>query len=61
MSPTGIKPVHGNTLYKGVEIITLDTYQRLPFNFAVVCGRNYQEFRTLRSARRFVREALAAA
>ena len=60
-TPTGVKPVAAHLSYKGIEIIVLDQHMRLPFNFAINCGRHYREFRTLRSAQRWIREVLVHA
>ena len=54
MSPTGLKSA--TDVYIGRHhIICLDKWQRLPFNFAVNANGKYHEFRTLASARKFVR------
>jgi hypothetical protein len=57
MSPTGLKPATGS-FYKGVEILCLDKWQRLPFNFAVNADGKYTEFRNLAAARKFIRAAV---
>jgi len=56
-TPTGIAAVPSDIFYRGVPIIVLDQHMRLPFNFAVNCGRVYKEFKTLRQAQVFIREA----
>jgi hypothetical protein len=57
-TPTGIAAVPSDSVYyKGVRIIVLDQHMRLPYNFAIVCGRNYKEFPSLRQAQKFIREA----
>lgn len=59
LTPTGKKPAVSH-YYKGVLIIALDEFQRLPFNFAVSHSRyGYREFRCLKTAKRFVREVTA--
>jgi hypothetical protein len=56
-TPTGIAAVPSDIFYRGIRIIVLDQHMRLIHNFAVNCGRVYKEFRTLRQAQKFIREA----
>jgi hypothetical protein len=61
-TPTGVASVKSDSVwYKGVRIIVLDQHMRLPYNFAINCGRNYKEFPSLRQAQKFIREALKVA
>lgn len=53
---TGKKPAVSH-YYKGIYIIALDEFQRLPFNFAVNHG-GYREFRCLQAAKRYIREVV---
>lgn len=57
-TPTGVASVKSDSVYyKGVRIIVLDQHLRLPYNFAIICGKNYMEFVSLRQAQKFIREA----
>jgi len=54
MSPTGKKRAC-DEFYRGLRIICLDHWQRLPFNFAVNARGVYREFSTLSAAKSYIR------